>query len=244
MLDVLSGLMPGKGAKKLSIESWSKIDKKAKMVKKTFDAFINPDEVSLSYNVITEKQPVATSGTEGPYLGTKPLEVTLKFFLDGTNANNVKLDVNAKITDFYETVGFDGDSHESRFLRITWNRLIWFRPNQFAFDCKLKSATVQFKLFKADGAPLRALITATFVEKIAPEEVEAERKTNSPDLTHTRIVKEGDTLPAMVEEIYGDFRYYLEIARVNHLTDFRNLQPGQKLFFPPFRKDVNQSRNA
>jgi nucleoid-associated protein YgaU len=53
-----------------------------------------------------------------------------------------------------------------------------------------------------------------------------------------RIVKEGDTLPSMVYKIYGDYKYYLEVAKVNGLNDFRNLQPGKQIFFPPFDKKV------
>jgi nucleoid-associated protein YgaU len=52
-------------------------------------------------------------------------------------------------------------------------------------------------------------------------------------MTHVRLVKEGDTLPALTREIYGDYRYYLEVARVNQLDDFRSLEPGTRLFFPP-----------
>ena len=67
---------------------------------------------------------------------------------------------------------------------------------------------------------------------------------NRPDLTHIRVVKEGDTLPSMANDIYGDFSYYLEVAKANNLQDFRNLIPGQKLYFPPFDKNVKKPTNA
>jgi nucleoid-associated protein YgaU len=56
---------------------------------------------------------------------------------------------------------------------------------------------------------------------------------SSPDLTHSRIVKAGDTLPLLSKEIYGTANHYLWIAQQNQLDDFRNLMPGQRLFFPP-----------
>ena len=56
---------------------------------------------------------------------------------------------------------------------------------------------------------------------------------SSPDLTHSRIVKNGDTLPLLTKEVYGTSAYYLRVAQVNKLDDFRNLTPGQELFFPP-----------
>jgi nucleoid-associated protein YgaU len=58
----------------------------------------------------------------------------------------------------------------------------------------------------------------------------------SPDLTHIRLVKAGDTLPEMCFNIYGDPRYYLDVARQNRLDNFRKLEPGTRIFFPPIEK--------
>jgi len=55
------------------------------------------------------------------------------------------------------------------------------------------------------------------------------------------VVKSGETLPWLCYLVYGDSKYYLQIANVNNLTDFRNLQQGQQLFFPPI---VNNALNA
>jgi len=48
-----------------------------------------------------------------------------------------------------------------------------------------------------------------------------------------RIVAPGDSLPLMCYRIYGDSRYYIQIAKFNRLNDFRNLQPGTRISFPP-----------
>ncbi|MBE9586610.1 hypothetical protein IM792_19330 [Mucilaginibacter sp. JRF] len=236
MLDMISGLLPGTDPQKLKIQSWTNANRTG-AAEKTFTAFINPDEFTLNYSVITEStNAIGGNGSEGGFLGTRPLEVTLKFFLDGTNATGKKLNVADKIKEFYEAVGYDGKWHRTCFLRITWGTLTWLRTNQYEFDCELKSTNIQYKLFKFDGTPLRAVITATFAEKLMPEVKQAEQKDKSADLTHVRVVKEGDTLPALINQIYGDFRYYLQVAKVNNLKDFRNLTPGQKLFFPPLKK--------
>jgi len=42
----------------------------------------------------------------------------------------------------------------------------------------------------------------------------------------------------MVHKIYGSFKYYLQVAKVNNLKNFRDLIPGQKLIFPPFEKNL------
>ncbi|MCK5703624.1 MAG: LysM peptidoglycan-binding domain-containing protein, partial [Cyclobacteriaceae bacterium] len=67
----------------------------------------------------------------------------------------------------------------------------------------------------------------------------AEARLQSPDLTHFKIVKEGETLPLIAKKIYGDSKYYLEIARVNNINNFRRLKTGQQLVLPPIDKKEN-----
>lgn len=40
----------------------------------------------------------------------------------------------------------------------------------------------------------------------------------------------------MSHRIYGDSKYYLEVARVNEITSFRKLEVGKEIFFPPIEK--------
>ena len=237
-MGLLDALNPFKPADKLKIESWAGPDRLNES-EQTFYAFINPDEISLNYAVYSEQTtPPGKTGNAGAFLGTSPFEVTLKFFLDGTNATGVPLDVRQKINEFYQTTGYGGSGHRTRYLGINWPGFVWYRANQYVFNCILKTASIQYKLFENGGKPLRAIITATFTESRTQAEIEKDNDNRSADLTHVRIVKEGDTLPAMVYKIYGSFKYYLEVAKANQLKNFRILTPGQKLVFPPFEKNV------
>ena len=65
------------------------------------------------------------------------------------------------------------------------------------------------------------------------ESLRANRK--SADLTHVVEVRAGDTLPLLCYRIYRDSHYYTQVARLNNITDFRDIKPGTKLFFPPLR---------
>ena len=58
------------------------------------------------------------------------------------------------------------------------------------------------------------------------------------------MVVDGDTLPLLCREIYGSASYYLRVAQVNRLDDFRNLTAGQELIFPPFARPVARARKA
>ena len=40
----------------------------------------------------------------------------------------------------------------------------------------------------------------------------------------------------MCFKIYGDPRYYLDVARANRIDNFRKLTPGTRIFFPPLKK--------
>ena len=104
------------------------------------------------------------------------------------------------------------------------------------FKGVLTEMDITFKLFKPDGTPLRATASAKFTGFIEDNLRVAMENNTSPDLTHVRIVKEGDTLPLMSQRIYGDSKYYLEVAKANKITIFRKLKVGQLIFFPPIEK--------
>ena len=92
---------------------------------------------------------------------------------------------------------------------------------------------ITYKLFKPDGTPIRALVKAKFKGFVEDVLRVAKENNSSPDLTHVRMVKEGDTLPLMTFRIYGDSKYYLEVAKANKIQNFRKLKVGQEIFFPP-----------
>ena len=90
-------------------------------------------------------------------------------------------------------------------------------------------------LLKASGEPLRANITLSFTEYKTPQEASKEANMSSPDLTHVVEVVAGDTLLLLCDKFYKDSSYYLQVAQINNLQGFRNLEPGTKLKFPPLR---------
>jgi hypothetical protein len=220
---------------------------------KTFEAFINPDEFTVNYTSNFDGNSAAgQTGTPANFISTSPIELQLKFYLDGTNAagklkgsDGSDKTVAEKLIEFYEACGYNSSSHRPRYVEIIWGKLHLLRFDPECFNGCLKSVSVNYKLFNQDGTPLRAVITASFMEAIPDAERDSAGKTASPDMTHVRIVKEGDTLPSMSGKIYGDFIYYLEVAKANKLDAFRSLVPGTKIFFPPFDKNVKvKKQNA
>ncbi|MGA9579983.1 MAG: hypothetical protein WBV90_20395, partial [Terrimicrobiaceae bacterium] len=104
------------------------------------------------------------------------------------------------------------------------------------FKCVLNELNLEYTLFRADGTPLRASATAKFVGYVEDELRVATERRESTDLTHLRVIRDGEKLQDHVVSIYGDATLYLEVARVNRLVNFRRLATGQTLVFPPVNK--------
>jgi len=136
------------------------------------------------------------------------------------------LSVNDDLDRFKSIVySYNGSIHSPNYLRILWGQL--------TFDCRLETLNIEYMLFTPSGVPLRAKLNTTFQQYLSPEKMQLKARNSSPDLTHSRVTSSRDTLPLLCFQIYGDSKYYLDIARINGLNDFRNLQPGQKIVFPP-----------
>jgi hypothetical protein len=195
-----------------------------------FAAYVNPSEITLSYEMEYDSaQGSGTTNSRMEFKKMKPGDMSLTLFIDGTGANGKPADVQEKVAQFQTVTGYNGNIHRPNYLKVVWGTLQVKR-------CVLKNASVAYKLFKPDGVPLRAVITANFTDNSDDQTRVAVAQDESPDLMHVRLVKAGDTLPTLCNEIYGDPGRYFEVARANQLDNFRNLTPGTRIFFPPLEK--------
>lgn len=220
---------------KLKIFAYTKPDRLVEGEK--FEVMFNPETYSLSYtNEFSDLQGINTSGRTANYSKSEPGQLSLTLLLDGTGVDVFGLTVlgkythvSAQVKEFLRlTYRMDGDIHEPKFLTIRWGEL--------TFKCRLKSVEVKYTLFDHAGIPLRAELQTVFFSDVGETERLKDENKNSPDLTHSRIVGAHDLLPLMCEKIYGSAKYYIHVARANNLKDFRDLKPGQEIFFPPIEK--------
>ncbi len=199
-----------------------------------FTAHVNPDSYTQSTSICysDEQAPGTSSGSE-KQSHTKSREMSFELLLDRTGAlghtQPGPIGVEKDIKHFKTlTLEYDGKIHKPRYLVLLWGTLIFY--------CQLKSLSVEYKMFNKDGIPVRAVLKTKFKEFIEIKLRTIFEHKSSPDLTHVRTVKEGDTLPMLSHEIYGDSGYYMEVARVNNIVNFRNLEPGREIKFPPIEK--------
>ncbi len=206
------------------------------------EVLINPESYTLDYKLkFTQEQPHGTSMSHLKYEATEPFEMSFDFLLDNTGIiDGVPSEsVSENIEKFKKLVlEFKGDNHQPPYVKLVWG------SKDGLLKGRLIDMSIQYKMFNPDGKPIRAIIKAKFKQSTEDQEREAREKKSSPDLTHLRVVKAGDTLPLMCKRIYDDPKHYIQIAKYNKLTNFRYLSPGLELIFPPIEKarpetDVN-----
>ena len=209
-----------------------------------FDLPINPEQFSQTFKVEYEaKQSGGSQHNDPKYKFTRPQELKLEFIFDGTgvvpdkqNAGKFHRDIVKQLQDFFRlTYRMNPETHKPNFLRLLWGDFS-FGYGKYGFDCLLTNLDVKYTLFAPNGTPLRAKLNGTFTSYTEQKLRLLEENKKSADLTHLRKVKAGDSLPLMTYRIYEDPSYYLQIAKVNGLVNFRRLATNTDLRFPPLQK--------
>lgn len=218
--------------KKLTIIAFNK-PKDGKFVKK-YSVLVNPDSLNTAINVTYSKQQAA--GTIEPQLKFNHIpssKVSFKLIFDGTGlissikSADKKKSVPDQIKEFMATtVNYNGSIHRPYFLKLVWGKALLFKGF-------MTGVSVNYKLFKPNGTPIRAVADVTFQTSDSAEASAKKAKRKSPDITHIRNIKAGDRLPNMCDEIYDGTNYYIQIAKHNKLNHLRRLKPGTQISFPP-----------
>jgi hypothetical protein len=145
----------------------------------------------------------------------------LELFLDRTDQNaNIEADL-AQLETF---VTIDSALHAPPVLQFTWAR--------FLFTGVVTSLRQKLTLFAEDGRILRARVTLSLRSYKSAEVQLRELKLSSPDRTHVRVLREGETLAHLAQEVYGDPRRWRPIALANGISRPRFIPPGTPLRIP------------
>ncbi len=193
-----------------------------------YDVLVNPDKYSdkSELNYSTNSSPQGTSAETVKFRGAGSKLFTMDFFFDSTGVLSTQ-PVDDQIEELKELIyAYNGDIHEPNYVKILWG-------TQSLFEGRLKEWDVLYSMMDLNGTPLRAEIKAVFIGSVSAKKKSLEEGRNSSDLTHIRMVKAGDTLPGMCFKIYGDSKYYLQVAEFNSLDQIRSIRPGDQLVFPP-----------
>lgn len=219
----------------------------------TYVVQVNPTSYSLNHLLTyTYKRGQGFSKGLAVYNDSPPVNLSFEFLFDGTGVvpkpselSDIPLIgaiasalskpepfvVMDEIKKFNKLVyTYAGGEHRPRSLLLVWGTLV--------FPCVLSSVEYRYTLFKPDGTPLRAVAACSFCESVPDAERVRKENATSPDLTHLRDVRDGDTLPMLAYDIYGKPELYLEVARANKLINFRRLRAASRVAFPPVAGQV------
>ncbi len=202
-------------------------DEKRKSYVGTFKAQFNPNAYTRSHEIEFETESGSGNTTgAAKFKRYKSQDYTIEFTLDGTGASGTTLEVEDEVQAFLKvTFEMNGDIHRPHFLIVSWGTLV--------LNCVLKSSSINYTLFKPDGHPLRAKISAVFSESIDEQLRTLEENKHSADLTRSWRVQRGETLDRIAFEHYGDEQRYADVARYNDLDHLRAFEAGQALRLPP-----------
>lgn len=208
------------------------------------EALINPETYTYKYKIdFCETQAPGTSGVALKFNKLPPQEFNFDFLFDGTGvfkgasvldlavANPFASPVNVaqQIEDFkHKVFEYQSEKHRPNYLKIVWGTLL--------FKGVLISMDIEFKLFKPDGTPIRAIAKCTFKGTVTEELRAAKENQLSPDITHERLITASDKLSLMTHKIYSNQNYYTDVAAFNRLDGFRKIKPGERLYFPKIEK--------
>ena len=228
---------------KLKIQSYS--DKGfTTRVGTAFEVTINPETYTTRHRI--EFSDTQAPGTSMPILKFKKItaqEISFDFLFDSTGVIKDASALNIAIANPFEKpksvadeidafrkniIEYRRDIHRPYFLKIHWGTLL--------FKCVLTNMDIEFKLFKSDGTPIRAIAKCTFKGTVEEDLRKALENKQSPDVTHERLVKSGDRLSLMTHKIYNQQKYLLPVAEFNQLDGFRSVNAGTKIYFPPVEK--------
>ncbi len=213
----------------------------------------NPTELSLDKGV--QLAEINIPGLDAPlqqFVRGQAEKLSLELFFDttehgmGVSAKSVT----EKTDQVYRLAKIESDSHAPPIVIFCWNQNFpgdsltvgnqsqgGPNTNQFrnTFTGLVESIKQKFTLFSPEGVPLRATVNVVLREYRTLEEQLNQLNRNSPDRTHTHVLKRNETLSLIAGNIYGRPDEWRYIANENELEDPRRITSGLFLTIPAIR---------
>lgn len=192
----------------------------------------NPKEYSISksatWNRPTNKS--AKSASKPEFGGVQPQSISMELFFD--DWEDSKADLVKDIGQLLKWLKPTPDSinkkkPQPQILQFRWGS----NESLSKFKGFLKSVSVKYTMFKADGKPVRATANITLEE--VPDDPEKTNPTSGSIAgRRTHVVTSGDSLHSIAYEEYGDPSLWRALAQFNGIDDPLRLAPGARLMLP------------
>ncbi|MBC6993250.1 hypothetical protein QWY85_13625 [Neolewinella lacunae] len=196
-----------------------------------FPVLVNPESYAMDHAIeYNTETATGSTGSEAAFVRKNPEVFSCELHFDNTGILDglPRPDVHVELEAFKAfLLDVESETHEPRHFMIIWGKMI--------FKGRVTAMNIKYKLFAADGTPIRATVELAFKGSFSDLLRLAIDNLLSPDLTHLRVIRAGDTLANLCQEIYGDTSQLMAVARANGLSSFRSLAVGSQLAFPPLQ---------
>ena len=182
----------------------------------------NPTDLSLDRGSHYASMPVP--GLSMPilqYIRGESDVLQLELFLDATDQGS---DIEGDIAALETFIQIDSILHAPPVVTFAWAK--------FTFTGVITSLREKMTLFSESGVRLRARFAISFKSYKSAEVQLRDLKLSSPDRSHARVLREGETLAHIAYEVYGDPRMWRPIALANGIERPRFIEPGTPLWIP------------
>jgi hypothetical protein len=154
---------------KMTILAFKSFNKPADLLKpRLFMAMYNPASYKVEFNINKDAKDASGGQADSkPVTSVSPRKMTFDFVFDGTGANGQTRFVLLETKNFEKVVMPDRDTDifslvsKNENLKLPKLLLLY---GTFMFSCEIDSFSVNYTLFDTFGIPLRATISATFLE--------------------------------------------------------------------------------
>lgn len=195
----------------------------------------NPKDLTLQKSAKWTRPTTRGSTRSSPpqYQGPQPSKLTLEMFLDesvrfgsgGTSAGFVVKTVEKLFRCCVPTDASHGQKKDSPpWVKFSWGGLTGFLGY-------IESVQVKYTLFTAKGLPIRAVCTVV-LQELAGEPPGTNPTSGGRVPYREHVVVQGDTLPGVAYQEYGDAALWRAVAEVNGVDDPARLRPGTRLLLP------------
>jgi contractile injection system tube protein len=187
----------------------------------------NPSDLTIDSGAVYASMPVP--GLQTPiqqFIRGDADTLTLELFVDDTSSRNQNSteSVKAKLDQLRKFVRIDKSLHAPPICKFVYGDL--------DFTGTVVSLRERHTLFSPSGNAIRARVTLVLKKYKSAEVQHRELALESPDRTHIRVLREGETLATLAYEAYGDPRMWRPIAEANGIERPRFIAPGTALKIP------------
>jgi hypothetical protein len=200
----------------------------------------NPKELSLSKSASWSRDSGKGNKKSGPpqYLGPQPSKLTLEMFFDASDTQDAS--VVKYVERLFACCVPTPPSHQKDKGSPPWVLFRW--GGLTGFLSYISSVTAKYTMFTPGGTPIRAVCTVQ-LDELAGEPPKQNPTSGGMVPRRVHVLVEGDTLPCLAYQEYGDATLWRAVADLNGIDDPMRLRSGTTLLMPA-AEDLAAARPA